>query len=1198
MTMRSILDMYCRHYTILTLVCVLAAAGCKRGAVEALPQRGADPWVFRSTLDERPHMLTLALRRDLWVSYDARSASLYRVASERVDLDGAVYNKLHGPQPRSHGEPYFSGAFEQPWHVVHGREELRPEVHYRGHRFESGHVVLAYDLQTPGGTLIAIEERPEASVDAQGRLGLSRVFTHAALPADTRVILDFNAPELASHDDIELTAKTPELSGKLTLRATEPTSLQILLPPPRKAAPAPERMRTAESLIAANDCATCHNPTSRAVGPSYQEIAHYYRTTQETIAGIALKIRQGGAEQWGDVAMVAHPDLAPADAELIAKYVLTHFDPDDSHGKDGAHPQGRDARQQSELDATKLQPGIAIEVFELGQPSAATLPLLDPETRPNAVFVAETLDLDRDFRRSEPSTSMLVRARGWLQITDEAEYDFRIDHDGMVAMSIDDQPLLRDDATRERRRSPWVSATLKPGLRRVEVSFMSSAPEPHLTLSWVPPGSREAPVPAEHWKALPIESGQRASGLKGYQLERGVPGDGRKLEHVHPSFALQSLRPRAFKPLVGGMDFLPDGRLALSTWDARGAVYLLDVKQSDPEQIKPLRFAQGLSEPLGVKVVDGDIFVMQKHELTRLVDRDHDDVADDYLTVSNAWGATANFHEFAFGLVYRDEHFYATLATAVAPGGNAASVQNRDRGKLLRIDRHTGAVELVARGFRTPNGVGFGPDDALFVTDNEGDWLPANKLIHVQPGAFYGSYTADPEHTKDLPVTPPAVWLPVDEVASSPSQPLRLDIGPYRNQLLYGDVTYGGLSRVVLQPSGDTYQGCVLPFTQGLEAGINRTVIGPDGAIYVGGIGNPGNWAQPGKLWYGLQRLTYTGAPVFDMLDVKLRADGIELTFTEPMRVGDATQISDYALEQWRYIATSNYGGPKVDTQAVAVDSVHVSPDRRRVFIATRGMLTGHVVRVRILSPPAAESGRELWSNSSWCTLNQLPTETGDRFDNDAYAPNTLSRAEVATGWQLLFDGKTLHGWRPFRGQALADKWRVRNGALSTRGTSGPDLVTEETFQDFELAYEWNAATAANSGVFYRASEQRPELWQNAIEMQVLDDQHAADRHVPAHRAGSAYDVYAPRVAVARSAGDYNHARIVAHGTHVEHWLNGHKVVEYDTRSAEWKRQLASSKLAAFPDVSELRAGHIGLQHHGSEVAFRNIKLRRLDAAR
>src|SRR5690606_23167050 len=254
---------------------------------------------------------------------------------------------------------------------------------------------------------------------------------------------------------------------------------------------------------------------------------------------------------------------------------------------------------------------------------------------------------------------------------------------------------------------------------------------------------------------------------------------------------------------------------------------------------------------------------------------------------------TTNFHEFAFGLEYLDGRFYAALGTAILPGGASAPDQPPNRGSVIRISGD-GAVEYVARGLRTPNGIGQGPGGALYVTDNQGDWLPSSKLVRIEEGAFYGSRSVDFAGTAGVPVTPPVVWLPQDEIGNSPSQPVSLDVGPYRGQLAYGDVTHGGIKRVFVERVGGVEQGAVFRFTQGLEAGVNRLAWGPDGALYAGGIGNPGNWGHAGRLWFGLQRLTYAERITFEMLAVRARPGGFEIEFTEPLARGAGDDPADY----------------------------------------------------------------------------------------------------------------------------------------------------------------------------------------------------------------------------------------------------------------------------------------------------------------
>ncbi|HEU4533882.1 MAG TPA: DUF1080 domain-containing protein [Polyangiaceae bacterium] len=209
---------------------------------------------------------------------------------------------------------------------------------------------------------------------------------------------------------------------------------------------------------------------------------------------------------------------------------------------------------------------------------------------------------------------------------------------------------------------------------------------------------------------------------------------------------------------------------------------------------------------------------------------------------------------------------------------------------------------------------------------------------------------------------------------------------------------------------------------------------------------------------------------------------------------------------------------------------------------------------------------------------------------------NGLTEQETAEGFRLLFDGRTTAGWRGRRGEATPPGWRVLGGAL-TRVGSGGDLVTVEQFDDFELAIDWRVAPGANSGIFFRVREGAESAYRSGPEFQVLDDAGHPDGAVPETSAGANYGLHAPSRAVARPAGEWNTARIVARGAHVEHWLNGVKIVEYELGDADWLARVRASKFAEWPDYGRSPRGHIVLQDHGDAVAFRNVKLRPLGAA-
>lgn len=212
--------------------------------------------------------------------------------------------------------------------------------------------------------------------------------------------------------------------------------------------------------------------------------------------------------------------------------------------------------------------------------------------------------------------------------------------------------------------------------------------------------------------------------------------------------------------------------------------------------------------------------------------------------------------------------------------------------------------------------------------------------------------------------------------------------------------------------------------------------------------------------------------------------------------------------------------------------------------------------------------------------------------------PNTLTSAEQAEGWQLLFDGNDLDQWRGYQRDTPPASWQPQDSVLAfVAADDRGDLVTRDQFGDFEFRYDWRISEGGNSGVIYRSTEDSDRPWHTGPEMQVLDDERHPDAKagVDGNRtAGSLYDMIAPPTGVVHPAGQWNEARILARGNHVEHWLNGQKVVEYDVGSDEWNRLYAASKFAEMPGFGVQPQGHIVLQDHNDPVWFRNLKIRTL----
>ena len=212
-----------------------------------------------------------------------------------------------------------------------------------------------------------------------------------------------------------------------------------------------------------------------------------------------------------------------------------------------------------------------------------------------------------------------------------------------------------------------------------------------------------------------------------------------------------------------------------------------------------------------------------------------------------------------------------------------------------------------------------------------------------------------------------------------------------------------------------------------------------------------------------------------------------------------------------------------------------------------------------------------------------------------AAAINTLSKAEKAAGWQLLFDGKDFTGWRFYRGASPAAPWSIDNGAITVSGP-GKDIITTGEYGEFELSVDWKISPAGNSGVIYlvKEDETAPQTYNTGPEMQVLDNERHADGKLENHRAGALYDLVAPMKAAAKPVGEWNTARIkVSHGR-IEHWLNGVKVVEAPYGDDAWRKMVAGSKFKDMALFGKASAGHIALQDHGDPVWYRNIKIRKL----
>jgi len=197
--------------------------------------------------------------------------------------------------------------------------------------------------------------------------------------------------------------------------------------------------------------------------------------------------------------------------------------------------------------------------------------------------------------------------------------------------------------------------------------------------------------------------------------------------------------------------------------------------------------------------------------------------------------------------------------------------------------------------------------------------------------------------------------------------------------------------------------------------------------------------------------------------------------------------------------------------------------------------------------------------------------------------------------WTVLFDGERVTGLRGYKEVGLPNSWEIVDGTLKTIPGYGVDLISVDIYNNFELELEWKVPEGGNSGIFYFATEEGDYIWQSAPEMQVLDDKKHSDGKNTLTSAGALYAMIAPTKSVVNPVGEFNQVRIKVKDNHVEHWLNGNKVVEYEYQSDAMWDLVAKSKFNTMPLFAKASEGHIGIQGDHGEIWYRNIRIRKLN---
>ena len=460
-----------------------------------------------------------------------------------------------------------------------------------------------------------------------------------------------------------------------------------------------------------------------------------------------------------------------------------------------------------------------------------------------------------------------------------------------------------------------------------------------------------------------------------YQLDLDFPPSPERAHYRAMTYPL----PEDLALEVGGLDFLADGTPIVAT--RRGDLWRVENAWDDPPLDARFElYASGLHEPLGIATrqdADGEgVYVVQRAELTRMVDEDGDGKADLYESFCDDWGVSGNYHEFAFGPEIDDAgDLWVTLNVGFCGALGKSTVPYR--GWALKVDRD-GVMTPICDGLRSPNGIGRYSDGSMFYVDNQGDYVGTNRMSLLAPGLWHG-HPASLRWRDDItdpgqrpPRQRPTIWFPYEKMGQSAADIALCDsdgaFGPFDGQLFVGDQTLASVMRVSLEQVNGHYQGAAYPFLSGLDCGVNRVAFAPDGSMLVGQTDR--GWGSVGRTPFGLQRIVYTGVPAFELLEMRATEDGFELEFTQPLDPATVADASSWRMSSYTYAYHAAYGAPESDTRELEVTASLVGD--RVVRLAVPERRAGYVHELHAEGVRSAD-GAPLLHADAYYTLEEIP---------------------------------------------------------------------------------------------------------------------------------------------------------------------------------------------------------------------------------
>ena len=433
--------------------------------------------------------------------------------------------------------------------------------------------------------------------------------------------------------------------------------------------------------------------------------------------------------------------------------------------------------------------------------------------------------------------------------------------------------------------------------------------------------------------------------------------------YVTDKIKLPETNPWKAPMFTSAFDFLPDGRAVICTF--HGDVFIASGIDDKLEHVTWRRFAGGLYHPLGLKVVKGEIYVTCRDGIWKLRDTDGDGECDTYEAFNFDVMVTKSFHEFVFDLQTDPAgNFYFIKAGPVRKGGRGFDEICDHHGSLLKVSPDGKKLEVVATGFRAPNGIGVSPAGQITTGDNEGTWTPVCRLNWIQEGGFYGVPPLAHKATEPTDYDRPLCWFPKDVDNSSGGQVWVTSDkwGPWKDRLLhlsYGTCSlFGVMAQTVSFKGQPQIQGGVARFNVDFTSGAMRARFNPkDGQLYVTGLRG---WQTTATQNGCFQRVRYTGEAVKMPLNLKASAKGMHIEFACTLDAKLALDAANWNVEVWNYVWSSAYGSPDVSTIEKKLSAADVGKDGKPEFSKVQMTERKHDL-MTVKSATLSEDGRSVF---------------------------------------------------------------------------------------------------------------------------------------------------------------------------------------------------------------------------------------------